>query len=70
MSEMPILQVKNLHTSFVTDAGEVKAVNGISSSFSSFFPTKSHNLTFLLLFGAVFLSFKIASFPDGFIPGS
>ena len=30
MSEMPILQVKNLHTSFVTDAGEVKAVNGIS----------------------------------------
>ena len=30
MSEMPILQVKNLHTSFFTDAGEVKAVNGIS----------------------------------------
>ena len=30
MSEMPILQVKNLHTSFFTDAGEVRAVNGIS----------------------------------------
>ena len=30
MSEMPLLQVKNLHTSFFTDAGEVKAVNGIS----------------------------------------
>ena len=30
MSDMPILQVKNLHTSFVTDAGEVRAVNGIS----------------------------------------
>ena len=30
MSEMPILQVRNLHTSFFTDAGEVKAVNGIS----------------------------------------
>ena len=30
MSEMPILQVKNLHTSFYTDAGEVRAVNGIS----------------------------------------
>ncbi len=30
MSEMPLLQVKNLHTSFYTDAGEVKAVNGIS----------------------------------------
>ena len=28
MSEMPILQVKNLHTSFVTDAGEVKAWTG------------------------------------------
>ena len=23
MSEMPLLQVKNLHTSFFTDAGEV-----------------------------------------------
>ena len=30
MSEMPLLLVKNLHTSFFTDAGEVKAVNGIS----------------------------------------
>ena len=30
MSEMPVLQVKNLHTSVFTDAGEVKAVNGIS----------------------------------------
>ena len=30
MSEMPLLQVKNLHTSFFTDAGEVRAVNGIS----------------------------------------
>ena len=30
MSETPLLQVKNLHTSFFTDAGEVKAVNGIS----------------------------------------
>ena len=25
-----ILEVKDLHTSFFTDAGEVKAVNGIS----------------------------------------
>ena len=30
MSNAPLLQVKNLHTSFVTDAGEVMAVNGIS----------------------------------------
>ena len=30
MREMPLLQVKTLHTSFYTDAGEVKAVNGIS----------------------------------------
>ena len=30
MSEMPLLQVKKLHTSFFTDAGEVRAVNGIS----------------------------------------
>ena len=30
MSKTPLLQVKNLHTSFFTDAGEVKAVNGIS----------------------------------------
>ena len=30
MSNEPLLQVKNLHTSFYTDAGEVKAVNGIS----------------------------------------
>ena len=30
MSENLLLQVKNLHTSFFTDAGEVKAVNGIS----------------------------------------
>ena len=30
MNETPLLQVKNLHTSFFTDAGEVKAVNGIS----------------------------------------
>ncbi len=30
MSNIPLLQVKNLHTSFFTDAGEVKAVNGIS----------------------------------------
>ena len=30
MSEMPLLQEKNLHTSLFTDAGEVKAVNGIS----------------------------------------
>ena len=28
--ENAILQVKNLHTSFFTDAGEVKAVNGVS----------------------------------------
>ena len=27
---MPLLQVKDLHTSFFTDAGEVKAVNGVS----------------------------------------
>ena len=30
MSSVPLLQVKNLHTSFYTDAGEVRAVNGIS----------------------------------------
>ncbi len=30
MSNEPLLQVRNLHTSFYTDAGEVKAVNGIS----------------------------------------
>ena len=30
MSEMPMLQVKNLHTSFFTHAGELRAVNGIS----------------------------------------
>ena len=30
MSNTPLLQVKNLHTSFFTDAGEVCAVNGIS----------------------------------------
>ena len=35
MSEMPLLQVKNLHTSFFTDAGEVKAVNGISYNLDS-----------------------------------
>ena len=27
---MSMLEVKDLHTSFFTDAGEVKAVNGIS----------------------------------------
>ena len=27
---MPLLQVSDLHTSFLTDAGEVKAVNGVS----------------------------------------
>ena len=30
MSEEYILQVKDLHTSFFTDAGEVKAVNGVT----------------------------------------
>ncbi len=30
MSNAPLLQVKNLYTSFYTDAGEVRAVNGIS----------------------------------------
>ena len=30
MSEMPMLQVKNLHTSFFTDAGEVRAVSAYS----------------------------------------
>ncbi len=30
MSNVPLLQVKNLYTSFYTDAGEVMAVNGIS----------------------------------------
>jgi len=35
MSEMPLLQVKNLHTSFFTDAGEVRAVNGISYNLSA-----------------------------------
>ena len=28
--ENAVLQVKNLHTSFFTDSGEVKAVNGVS----------------------------------------
>ena len=27
---MALLEVKDLHTSFFTDAGEVKAVNGVS----------------------------------------
>ena len=27
---MPMLEVKDLHTSFFTPAGEVKAVNGVS----------------------------------------
>ena len=26
----PVLSVDNLHTSFITDSGEVKAVNGVS----------------------------------------
>ena len=26
----PVLSVENLHTSFITDSGEVKAVNGVS----------------------------------------
>ena len=30
MSEQKLLQVKDLHTSFFTDSGEVKAVNGVS----------------------------------------
>ena len=30
MSEAPLLQVKNLHTSFTTDSGTVSAVNGMS----------------------------------------
>ena len=30
MSQMPLLKVRDLHTSFFTDAGEVKAVNGVS----------------------------------------
>ena len=30
MSDTTLLQVKNLHTSFFTDSGEVKAINGIS----------------------------------------
>ena len=29
---MALLEVKDLHTSFFTDAGEVKAVNGVSYS--------------------------------------
>ena len=29
-NNVPLLQVKNLHTTFTTDAGEVRAVNGIS----------------------------------------
>ncbi len=29
-NNVPLLQVKNLHTTFMTDAGEVRAVNGIS----------------------------------------
>ena len=34
MSEK-LLEVKNLHTSFFTDSGEVKAVNGVSFSLES-----------------------------------
>ena len=30
MGEEYILQVKDLHTSFFTDSGEVKAVNGVT----------------------------------------
>ena len=30
MSEEYILQVKDLHTSFFTDSGEVRAVNGVN----------------------------------------
>ena len=30
MSNTPLLQVRDLHTTFMTDAGEVRAVNGIS----------------------------------------
>ena len=29
-SDHPVLSVQNLHTSFITDSGEVKAVNGVS----------------------------------------
>ncbi len=29
-SDHPVLSVENLHTSFITDSGEVKAVNGVS----------------------------------------
>ncbi|MDO5021978.1 MAG: ABC transporter ATP-binding protein [Eubacteriales bacterium] len=35
MSEMPILQVKNLNTSFATEQGVVHAVNGISFNLSA-----------------------------------
>ncbi|NMD38061.1 MAG: ABC transporter ATP-binding protein [Christensenellaceae bacterium] len=30
MSDQPLLQIKNLHTSFFTESGEVKAVNGLN----------------------------------------
>ena len=30
--ETPLLEVRNLHTSFYTDDGEVKAVDGVSFS--------------------------------------
>ena len=29
---MPLLEIKDLHTYFYTDAGKVKAVNGVSFS--------------------------------------
>ncbi|MDD4324179.1 MAG: peptide ABC transporter ATP-binding protein, partial [Eubacteriales bacterium] len=29
-NKVPLLEVRDLHTSFFTDAGEVKAVNGVS----------------------------------------
>ena len=33
--KMSLLEVRDLHTSFFTDAGEVKAVNGVSFNLDS-----------------------------------
>ena len=35
-NDMALLEIKNLKTSFFTDAGEVRAVNDISYTFSFF----------------------------------
>ena len=37
-SDHPVLSVENLHTSFITDSGEVKAVNGVSFNLDAGLP--------------------------------